>query len=70
MTYAEWVRHAGLPGCPPKADMRRLPSLWPLPLSSRTLCERFGVTRATLYRHAKRLGLPPRGRGKRFDTLE
>lgn len=68
--YRAWVRGASsTTGCRPK-DLRRLPSLWSLPLSSRTLCGRFGVTRATLYRHAKHLGLPPRGRGKRFDTLE
>lgn len=55
LTYAEWLDSRHRQGYAPK-NLSRLKKVWGV-LSEKELCERFGVTRGTLYRHAKRLGL-------------
>lgn len=49
-------------------DLHKLVKLWPLPITTESLCIRLGCSRATLYRHVKMLNLPLRGQGRRVDA--
>lgn len=51
-------------------DLAKLSRLWKLPISVQSLCERFGCSRATLYRHIRKLKLPLRGQGRRTDAFD
>jgi hypothetical protein len=61
-TYYHYNQHGGkLQTGSTKRDLSKLAYLWFQDISTTALCERFGCSTATLYRHVRALHLPLRG---------